>query len=110
MEKLAEDAERASIKYKQVEFLQDRIGEDFEGIISGVMEWGVFVELTDSKCEGLVHIRDLDDDFYIYDERNYCIIGQSKGKKYQLGDPVRVKLIRADLEKKQIDFLMLEKK
>jgi len=110
MEKLAEDAERASIKYKQVEFLQDRIGEDFDGIISGVMEWGVFVELTDTKCEGLVHIRDLDDDFYIYDERNYCITGQSKGKKYQLGDPVRVKLIRADLEKKQIDFLMLEKK
>jgi ribonuclease R len=110
MEKLAEDAERASIKYKQVEFLKDRIGEDFEGIISGVMEWGVFVELTDSKCEGLVHIRDLDDDFYVFDERNYCIIGQSKGKKHQLGDPVRVKLIRADLEKKQIDFLMLEKK
>lgn len=109
MEKLAENAERASIKYKQVEFLKDRIGEDFEGIISGVMEWGIFVELNDSKCEGLVHIRDIDDDFYIYDERNYCIIGQSTGKKYQLGDPVRVKLIRADLEKKQIDFLMLEK-
>ncbi|HKL37245.1 MAG TPA: ribonuclease R [Bacteroidales bacterium] len=110
MEKLAEDAERASIKYKQVEFLKDRLGEEFEGIISGVMEWGVFVELNDTKCEGLVHIRDLDDDFYIYDERNYCIIGQSKGKKYQLGDPVKVKLVRTDLEKKQIDFLMLEKK
>ena len=110
MEKLAENAERASIKYKQVEFLKDRIGEDFDGIISGVLEWGIFVELNDSKCEGLVHIRDLDDDFYIYDERNYCIIGQNNGKKYQLGDPVRVKLIRADLEKKQIDFLMLEKK
>jgi len=103
MEKLAEDAERASIKYKQVEFLKDRLGEEFEGIISGVMEWGVFVELNDTKCEGLVHIRDLDDDFYIYDERNYCIIGQSKGKKYQLGDPVKVKLVRTDLEKKQIE-------
>ncbi|MFP4622082.1 MAG: ribonuclease R [Bacteroidales bacterium] len=110
MEKLAENAERASIKYKQVEFLKDRIGEDFEGIISGVMEWGIFVELNDSKCEGLVHMRDLDDDFYIYDERNYCIIGQNTGKRYQLGDPLRVKLIRADLEKKQIDFLMLEEK
>ena len=110
MEKLAEDAERASIKYKQVEFLQDRIGEDFEGIISGVMEWGVFVELSDTKCEGLVHIRDLDDDFYIYDERNYCITGQTKGRKYQLGDAVHVKLVRADLEKKQIDFLMLNKR
>jgi ribonuclease R len=109
MEKLAEDAERASIKYKQVEFLQDKIGESFEGIISGVMEWGIFVELNDSKCEGLVHMRDLDDDFYIYDERNYCIIGQNTGKRYQLGDPVKVQLIRADLEKKQIDFLMLEK-
>ncbi len=110
MEKLAEDAERASIKYKQVEFLQNQEGEEFDGIISGVMEWGVFVELNDTKCEGLVHIRDLDDDFYVYDERNYCIIGQSNGKKYQLGDPVRVKLVRTDLEKKQIDFLMLDKR
>ena len=109
MEKMAENAERASIKYKQVEYLKDRLGEAFEGIISGVMEWGIFVELNDSKCEGLVHIRDLDDDFYIYDERNYCIFGQNTGKRYQLGDPVRVQLIRADLEKKQIDFLMLEK-
>jgi ribonuclease R len=109
MEKLAEDAERASIKYKQVEFLQDKIGESFDGIISGVMEWGIFVELNDSKCEGLVHMRDLDDDFYIYDEKNYCIIGRNTGKRYQLGDPVKVQLIRADLEKKQIDFLMEEK-
>jgi len=110
MEKMAENAERASIKYKQVEYLKDRLGEAFEGIISGVMEWGIFVELNDSKCEGLVHIRDLDDDFYIYDERNYSIFGQNTGKRYQLGDPVKVQLIRTDLEKKQIDFLMLEKK
>lgn len=106
MEKLAVDAERASIKYKQVEFLKDKLGEEFEGIISGVMEWGLFVELTDTKCEGLVHIRDLDDDFYIYNENDYSIIGQNKGKKYQLGDPLRVKLVRTDLEKKQIDFVL----
>ena len=106
MEKLAVEAERASIKYKQVEFLQDKLGEEFNGIISGVMEWGLFVELNDTKCEGLVHIRDLDDDFYIYNEDDYCIIGQHKGKKYQLGDPLRVKLVRTDLEKKQIDFVL----
>ena len=106
MEKLAVDAERASIKYKQVEFLQDKLGEEFDGIISGVMEWGLFVELNDTKCEGLVHIRDLDDDFYIYNENDYSIIGQHKGKKYQLGDPLKVKLVRTDLEKKQIDFIL----
>ncbi|MFP4526883.1 MAG: ribonuclease R, partial [Bacteroidales bacterium] len=106
MEKLAVDAERASIKYKQVEFLRDKLGEEFDGIISGVMEWGIFVELTETKCEGLVHIRDLDDDFYIYNENDYSIVGQNHGKKFQLGDPLRVKLVRTDLEKKQIDFVL----
>jgi len=72
------------------------------------MDWGIFVELKDSKCEGLVHMRDLGDDFYIYDERNYAIIGQRHGKKYQLGDSVKVKLVRTDLEKKQIDFILVE--
>jgi ribonuclease R len=108
MEKLAVEAERASIKYKQVEFLQDKLGEEFDGIISGVMEWGLFVELNDTKCEGLVHIRDLDDDFYIYNEHDYSIIGQNHGKKYQLGDPLRVKLVKTDMEKKQIDFVLVE--
>ncbi len=106
MEKLAVEAERASIKYKQVEFLQNKLGEEFDGIISGVMEWGIFVELNDTKCEGLVHISDLDDDFYIYNENDYSIIGQNNGKKYQLGDPLRVKLVRTDIEKKQIDFVL----
>ncbi|MGM0497452.1 MAG: ribonuclease R [Bacteroidota bacterium] len=110
MEKMAEEAERASIKYKQVEFMQDKLGEDFDGIISGVTEWGIFVELTETKCEGLVHIRDLDDDFYHYDEKDYCLIGQHKNKKYQLGDPLRVKLVRTDLEKKQIDFVLVDSK
>ena len=110
MERMAEEAERASIKYKQVEFLQDKLGEEFEGIISGVMEWGIFVELNDTKCEGLVHIRDLDDDFYHYDEKEYSLIGQNTRKKFQLGDPLRVKLVRTDLEKKQIDFILVDKK
>ena len=110
MEKLAEEAERASIKYKQVEFMQDKLGEEFDGIISGVTEWGIFVELTETKCEGLVHIRDLDDDFYHYDEKDYCLIGQHKHKKYQLGDPLKVKLVRTDLEKKQIDFVLVDDK
>jgi ribonuclease R len=108
MERLSEEAERASIKYKQVEFMQDKLGEEFEGIISGVTEWGIFVELNESKCEGLVHIRDLDDDFYHYDEKDYCLIGQHKNKKYQLGDPLKVKLVRTDLEKKQIDFVLVD--
>ena len=110
MERMAEEAERASIKYKQVEFMQDKLGEDFDGIISGVTEWGIFVELTETKCEGLVHIRDLDDDFYHYDEKDYCLIGQHTNKKYQLGDPLRVKLVRTDLEKKQIDFVLVDSK
>ncbi len=108
MERLAVEAERASIKYKQVEFMKDKMGEEFEGIISGVMDWGIFVELNESKCEGLVHMRDLGDDFYIYDERNYALIGQHHGKRYQLGDSVKVKLVRTDLEKKQIDFILVE--
>jgi ribonuclease R len=89
--------------------MQDKLGEEFEGIISGVTEWGIFVELNESKCEGLVHIRDLDDDFYHYDEKDYCLIGQHKNKKFQLGDPLKVKLVRTDLEKKQIDFVLVDR-
>jgi len=104
MEKKAAEAERASIKYKQVEFMKDHIGEDFDGIISGVTEWGFYVELNESKCEGLVHIRELDDDYYFFDEDNYAIIGRRNKKTYQLGDPVRISIMRADLEKKQLDY------
>jgi len=107
MEQRSTEAERASIKYKQVEFLKDKIGEEFEGIISGVTEWGFFVELNDSKCEGLVHIRELDDDYYYFDEDNYSIIGKRNKKVYQLGDAVMIKIIRADLEKKQLDFTLV---
>ncbi|MGM0407062.1 MAG: ribonuclease R [Bacteroidota bacterium] len=106
MEQRATEAERSSIKYKQVEFLKDKIGEEFDGIISGVTEWGLFVELNDSKCEGLVHIRELDDDYYFFDEDNYSIIGKRNKKEYQLGDAVTIQIMRADLEKKQLDFTL----
>ncbi|MDA3954628.1 MAG: ribonuclease R [Bacteroidales bacterium] len=105
-ERKAAEAERSSIKYKQVEFMKDHIGEDFDGIISGVTEWGFYVELNDSKCEGLVHIRELDDDYYFFDEDNYSIIGRRNKKTYQLGDPVRITIVRADLEKKQLDYTL----
>lgn len=103
-EKLAAEAERASIKYKQVQFLQDKIGGIFYGIISGVTEWGFFVELEENKCEGMVHVRTLRDDRYYFDEENYCIRGQRSGRKFTLGDKVRVLVKSADLMKKQIDF------
>jgi len=106
MERRAAEAERASIKYKQVEFMKDHIGDEFDGVISGVTEWGFYVELNDSKCEGLVHIRELDDDYYFFDEDNYAIIGKRNKKTYQLGDPVTIRIMRADLEKKQLDYTL----
>jgi ribonuclease R len=108
MEKRAVDAERASIKYKQVEFMSDKRGMEFEGVISGVTEWGFFVELIETKCEGLVSMRELTDDFYEFDEKNYCISGRRKRKKYQLGDQVRVEVWRANLPKKQLDFRLVQ--
>ena len=108
MEQRAEDAERASIKYKQVEFMTDKIGKHFEGIISGVAEWGIYVEINENKCEGLVPIRELLDDFYEYDEDNYCINGRHTKKKYQLGDPVKVEILRTNLPKRQLDFAVVE--
>lgn len=106
MEHLAANAERASIKYKQVEYMADYLGKKFDGVISGVTEWGIFVELTENKCEGLVPIRDLDDDFYTLDERNYCLVGRRFNKKYQLGDEVEIRVAKADLIKKQLDFVL----
>lgn len=108
MEQKAVDAERASIKYKQVEFMQDKIGQVFDGIISGVTEFGVFVEIIENKCEGLVPIRELQDDYYEYDEDNYCLTGRRTSKKYQLGDPVKVEILRTNLAKKQLDFVLVE--
>jgi ribonuclease R len=107
MEKRAADAERASVKYKQAEYLQDNVGKEFEGIISGVTEWGMYVELVENKCEGMIRLRDINDDFYVLDEKNYCIIGQRKKRKYQLGDKVSIKVKKVDLTKRQIDFSLV---
>ncbi len=108
MERKAIDAERASIKYKQVEFLKDKIGQQFEGIISGVADWGIYVEISENKCEGLIPIRELDDDFYELDEENYCITGRHTRKCYQLGDPITIEIARVDLPRKQVDLLLIE--
>ena len=108
MEQLAANAERASIKYKQVEYMADRIGQVFDGVISGVTEWGIYVELIENKCEGMIHIRELDDDYYTFDDQNYCLVGRRYQKKYQLGDELTVKVHRANLDKKQLDFLLVK--
>ena len=108
METRAANAERASIKYKQVEFMQDHIGKIYPGVISGVTDFGVFVEL-ENKIEGMIPIRELDDDFYIFDEKNYSLVGRHSHKIYQLGDDVKVKIWRTNLEKKQLDFQLATK-
>jgi ribonuclease R len=107
MEQLAANAERSSIKYKQVEYLADRLGEIYEGVISGVTEWGLYVELNENKCEGLVPIRDLADDYYDFDEKNYCLIGRKNHTRYTLGDNVRIQVARASVEKRMVDFALL---
>ena len=109
MEQIAANAERASIKYKQVEFMSERLGQIYDGVISGVTEWGLYVELNENKCEGLVPVRDLDDDYYEFDEKNYCLRGRRKNKIYSLGDAITVRVARANLEKKQLDFELIEK-
>ena len=108
MEQLAANAERSSIKYKQCEYLADRLGEIYDGVISGVTEWGLYVELNENKCEGLVPIRDLADDYYDFDEKNYCLIGRKTHTRYTLGDRVRVQVARANIEKRMIDFALLD--
>ncbi|MCJ0743047.1 ribonuclease R [Pedobacter montanisoli] len=109
MEKKAADAERASVKYKQAEYLEDNVGKVYTGIISGVTEWGMYVEIIENKCEGMVRLRDITDDFYVLDEKNFCIIGQRKKHKYQLGDEVTIKVKKVDLTKRQIDFTLISK-
>jgi ribonuclease R len=108
-EKLAADAERASIKFKQVQYLKDKIGEEFDGIVSGVTEWGLFVEITENHCEGLVRIREMKDDSYFFDEENYCLRGRKPGNIFTLGDAVRIKVKNADLVKKQLDFELMKR-
>ena len=108
MESLASNAERASIKYKQVEFMSDKVGMEFDGVISGVTEWGLYVELAENACEGMVPIRDLADDYYEYDEKTYSLVGTRKKYRYRLGDQMKIKVVRANLERKQLDFAPVE--
>jgi ribonuclease R len=104
MEVKAQSAERDSIKYKQVEFMSDKIGQEFDGLISGVSKWGIYVEIKENKCEGMVRLSEMDDDYYILDEENYQVIGNRKGKKYKLGSPIRIRIKRADFLKRELDF------
>ncbi len=104
MERTAAEAERASIKYKQVEFMEDKIGQIFKGVISGVTEWGIYVEIIENKCEGMIRSKNMTDDIYVYDEDNYRYVGRNRGKIYSLGDTVSIIVKRADLMKKQLDF------
>lgn len=108
MEQVAASAERSSIKYKQVEYMSERMGQVFEGTISGVTEFGLYVEINENKCEGMIPLRDLDDDYYEFDERNYCLWGRKRHHRYSLGDIVKVKVAKANLEKKQLDYLLVK--
>jgi ribonuclease R len=108
-EKLAAEAERASIKYKQVEFLMDKTGQEFEGLISGVTEWGLYVEIIENHCEGMIRAKDLTDDIYTYDDENFCYHGRKTRKFYQLGDKVMIRIKKTDLLRKQVDFTLLWK-
>ncbi len=102
----AAEAERASIKLKQVEYMKDKVGEIFDGIISGVTEWGIYVEETNTRCEGMIKLRDLGGDFYTLDQKNYAIIGQKTKKKYSLGDKVKFKVVSGDLERRTLDYVL----
>ncbi|MCB0805967.1 MAG: ribonuclease R [Bacteroidales bacterium] len=108
MERKALEAERASIKYKQAEYLLDKVGQEFNGLISGVSKYGIFVELDGNKCEGMISLRYLDDDFYYLDEDNYKVMGAQFGKEYKLGDPIRIRVKKINLAKKQMDFELVE--
>ncbi|MBP5380631.1 MAG: ribonuclease R [Bacteroidaceae bacterium] len=107
MEQTAALAERASIKYKEVEFMQERIGQEFDGTISGVTEYGLYVEINENKCEGMVPLRDLDDDYYEFDEKNYCLFGRRTHNRYSLGDEVRIKIASANLDRKQLNLALV---
>ena len=108
MEQVAQQAERDSIKYKMVEFMEDKIGNEYDAHISGIQSYGIYCEIDENHCEGMVPMRDLDDDYYDFDERNYCLVGRRHHHKYQLGDPVRIKVARANIEKRQLDFTLAD--
>jgi ribonuclease R len=108
MERVAMEAERAGVKVMQVEFMKRHVGDEFHGVISGVMRFGIFVEITDLLVEGLVHVRDLDDDYYEYDEKKYSLIGSKTGKRYRLGDALQVRVLRVNPEEREIDFAIVK--
>jgi ribonuclease R len=103
----AAEAERNSKKYKQVEYMQTRIGQTFQGVISGVTEWGIYVEEKETRCEGMVKLRDLGDDFFVLSQKNYCVVGEKTKKKYSLGDIVQFKVVAADIERKTLDYQLV---
>ena len=109
MEILAANAERDSVKYMQIRFMEDHKNEEFKGVISGVTEWGIYVEIIENKCEGMVRIRDIKDDYYIFDEKQYALVGERRGRMYQLGDEVRVMVKDTDLVKRHLDFALIGK-
>lgn len=108
MERKAIEAERASIKYKQVEFMQDKVGQVFDGVISGLTDWGIYVEIVENKCEGMISIKSLMDDFYEFDEENYKIIGKHHRREFEIGDPLRIEVTNANLSRRQLDFKLVE--
>jgi ribonuclease R len=107
-EKRAADAERASIKYKQVEFMTYAEKKDYEGLISGVTEWGLYVEIIETKCEGMIRMADMTDDFYEFDEKNYRIIGRKTGKIFRLGDRINVRIKKTDIDRRLIDLVFAD--
>lgn len=108
MEQIAQNAERDSIKYKMVEFMSDKIGNVYDAHISGITSYGIYCEIDENHCEGMVSMFDLDNDYYEFDERNYCLVGRHHHNKYQLGDAVRIQVVKANLEKKQLDFILAD--
>ena len=107
-EKRAADAERASIKFKQVEYMSDKKGIPFDGIVSGVTEWGIFVEIVESKCEGMVKISEMQDDYYEFDEENFRVIGRKNKKMITLGDQVKVEVTNTNIDRRTIDLIFVE--
>jgi ribonuclease R len=108
MEQIAQQAERESIKYKMVEFMSDKIGEEFDAHISGITSYGIYAEIDENHCEGMISLHELDDDYYEFDERNYLLVGRRHHHKYQLGDPIRIRVARANIERRQLDFVMTD--
>ena len=108
-ELIAQNAERDSIKYKMVEYMGEFVGDEFDAHISGIQSYGIYCEIDENHCEGMVQMRDLDDDYYDFDEKNYCLVGRRHHHKYQLGDPIRIKVAKANVEKRQLDFVLADK-